>query len=319
METEERKETEVKDMPEKKESVPAAPFLRSKETAGTIMKDVVIALAPAALFGVYRFGFRAFLVLLLSITSCVLAEHICKRIKKLPNGGYECSAVVTGLLLGMMLPADVPYWFPVAGGAFAIVAVKMLFGGLGRNFLNPAATTKCLFLILTGFMMKETTKGYADAWRNGSLTELFFGFGDGMIGEVSVFLLLLGGLYLVACKVVSPGAPLSYLLSFAAVLVAFGGDGFVPEVMMRQLCNGSVVLGAFFLLNDTTTSPMTKSGRLLFGVLVGGLTGGLYVSGYRTEAVPFAILCGNLLTRLIDKITVPRVGGKGKINKRKRG
>ncbi len=312
MEAEERKETEAADMPETKAHRPVAPFLGSKETTGTIMKDVVIALAPAALFGVYRFGFRAFLILLLSVTSCVLAEHICKRIRKTPNGGYECSAVVTGLLFGMMLPADVPYWIPVAGGVFSIVVIKMLFGGLGRNLLNPAATGKCLFLILTGFLMKETTNGYGDVWKTGSLSELFFGFGEGMIGEVSVFLLLLGGLYLVACRVISFWPPLLYLLVFGTVLAVFGADGFVPEVWVRQFSNGSVVLGAFFLLNDVTTSPMTKAGRVLHAVLVGGLTGALYVSGYRAEAVPFAILCGNLPVRLLDKLTFPRVSGKGK-------
>lgn len=289
MEAEERKETEAADVPETKVHRPVAPFLGSKETTGTIMKDVVIALAPAALFGVYRFGFRAFLILLLSVTSSVLAEHICKRIRKTPNGGYECSAVVTGLLFGMMLPADVPYWIPVVGGVFSIVVIKMLFGGLGRNLLNPAATGKCLFLILTGFLMKETT-----------------------IGEVSVFLLLLGGLYLVACRVISLWPPLLYLLVFGTVLAVFGADGFVPEVWVRQFSNGSVVLGAFFLLNDVTTSPMTKAGRVLHAVLVGGLTGALYVSGYRAEAVPFAILCGNLPVRLLDKLTFPRVSGKGK-------
>lgn len=289
MEAEERKETEAADVPEIKVHRPVAPFLGSKETTGTIMKDVVIALAPAALFGVYRFGFRAFLILLLSVTSCVLAEHICKRIRKTPNGGYECSAVVTGLLFGMMLPAAVPYWIPVAGGVFSIVVIKMLFGGLGRNLLNPAATGKCLFLILTGFFMKETT-----------------------IGEVSVFLLLLGGLYLVVCRVISLWPPLLYLSVFGTVLAVFGADGFVPEVWVRQFSNGSVVLGAFFLLNDVTTSPMTKAGRVLHAVLVGGLTGALYVSGYRAEAVPFAILCGNLPVRLLDKLTFPRVSGKGK-------
>ena len=289
MEAEERKETEAADVPETKVHRPVAPFLGSKETTGTIMKDVVIALAPAALFGVYRFGFRAFLILLLSVTSSVLAEHICKRIRKTPNGGYECSAVVTGLLFGMMLSADVPYWIPVAGGVFSIVVIKMLFGGLGRNLLNPAATGKCLFLILTGFLMKETS-----------------------IGEVSVFLLLLGGLYLVACRVISLWPPLLYLSVFGTVLAVFGADGFVPEVWVRQFSNGSVVLGAFFLLNDVTTSPMTKAGRVLHAVLVGGLTGALYVSGYRVEAVPFAILCGNLPVRLLDKLTFPRVSGKGK-------
>lgn len=292
------------------------PFIRSTETTATIMRDVAFALVPAALFGVYRFGFRAFLILLLSVTSCVLAEHVCKRIRKSQRGGYECSAVVTGLLLGMMLPAQVPYWFPVAGGVLAVVVMKMLFGGLGRNLFNLAVSAKFLFLILTGFVMKDIPKGYVDAWKEGTLSELFFGIGDGMIGEVSVFLLLLGGLYLALCKVIYLRVPLAYLLVFTVLTGVFGEYGFAPDFLARQVCNGSLVLGAFFLANDYSTTPMTKVGKLLFGAVTGGITGVLYVLGYKTEAVPLGILCGNLLTPLLDKMTFPRHCGNGK-NKRK--
>lgn len=284
--------------------VPVAPFLTSGETTGAIMKDVVVGLLPAALFGVYRYGFRAFLILLLSVTACVLTEHICKRVKKLQSGGYECSAVVTGLLFGMMLPVTVPYWVPVAGGAFAILLVKMAFGGLGRNRLNPAATAKCAFLILAGFVMPELTVSCVNLGRGGILRDVFFGFADGMIGEVSAFLLILGGMYLVCFKVTSLWFPVPYLAAFVSVLGIFGGYGFELEWLVMQVCSGSVILGAFFLGNDYTTSPMTRTGKVLYGVLVGALAGVLRVTGYTAADVVFAILIGNLFVPLLDKITL---------------
>ncbi len=280
--------------------VPVAPFLRGKDSTAVIMRDVVFALAPAAIFSVYRFGFRAFMILLLSVTSCVLAEHFCKKVRKAPNGGYECSAVVTGLLFGLMLPLNVPYWFPVVGGMFAIGIVKMLFGGLGRNRLNPAATAKCLFLIIAGPVMNISLKGYMITWSETDLMDLFFGFGVGMIGEISAFLLLLGGLYLVLCKVITLHTPVAYLVSFSAVLLAFGGHGLDTDWLAMQLCIGGVLLGAFFLVTDYSTSPMTKTGKVIFGVLVGALTGVLRIFEFTTEAVVVAVLCGNLITPLID-------------------
>ena len=236
METEEKKEciagvpvTEGTDMTEdtvaeqeaKKTDIVCAPFLKNKDTTTTIMRDVVIALLPAALFGIYRFGFRAFLMLLLSVTTCVLTEHVCKRIRKVQGRPYECSAVVTGLLMGMMLPVNVPYWVPVAGGVFAIGIIKQLFGGLGRNRLNPAATAKSLVGPLLGISMK----GYMVTWSESTLSDLFFGFSVGMAGEVSVFLLLLGGLYLIFGKVISLHTPVAYLVSFSTVLLLFGNHG----------------------------------------------------------------------------------------------
>lgn len=299
----------------------SAPFLRSDETTATIMQDVMFALLPSALFGIYRFGFRAFLILLLSVTSCVLTEHICKRIRRVPNGGYECSAVVTGLLLGIMLPLNVPYWFPVAGGVFAIGIVKMLFGGLGRNRLNPAATAKCLFLVLAGPVMKITLSGYINTWKETDLLDLFFGFGVGMTGETSTFLFLLGGLYLVICKVITLHTPVAYLVSFSTVLLLFGNHGLDMKWLAMELCIGGVMLGAFFLTTDYSTAPMTKSGKIIFGVLVGALTGVLRIFDFNVEAVAVAVVCGNLFAPLIEMLTFPKPFGTGmkQNNKKKRG
>ena len=327
METEEKKEciagvpvTEGTDMTEdtvaeqeaKKTDIVCAPFLKNKDTTTTIMRDVVIALLPAALFGIYRFGFRAFLMLLLSVTTCVLTEHVCKRIRKVQGRPYECSAVVTGLLMGMMLPVNVPYWVPVAGGVFAIGIIKQLFGGLGRNRLNPAATAKSLFLVLVGPLLGISMKGYMVTWSESTLSDLFFGFSVGMAGEVSVFLLLLGGLYLIFGKVISLHTPVAYLTSFVAVLAVFGGYGTDLKGLTMQLCIGGVVLGAFFLTTDYTTSPLTASGKVLYGVLVGGLTGALRVAGYTVEAVAYAVVLDNVLVPVIDIITLPRAMGKGR-------
>lgn len=287
-----------------------APFLGSKETTATMMRDVAYALMPAALFGIYRFGFRAFLILVLSVTSCVLTEHVCKRIRKAQNGGYECSAIVTGLLLGMMLPINVPRWFPVAAGVFAIGIMKMLFGGLGRNRLNPAAMGKCLFLVLAGPVMNISVSGYMVTWSDTKVEDLFFGFGVGMAGEVSAFLILLGGLYLVMCKVITLHGPVAYLLSFSAVILLFGEDGFDLNRLAMHLCIGGVMLGAFFLINDYSTTPMTKSGKVLFGILAGALTGVLRVLGFTVEAVAIAVVIGNCFVPLIDVLTLPKASRK---------
>ncbi len=299
-ETEGEKETQV--------IVAKAPFLHSKDTTATIMRDVAFALMPAAMFGVYRFGFKAFLILLLSVTSCVLTEHVCKRIRKVQNGGYECSAVVTGLLLGMMLPLNVPYWVPGVGGVFAIGIVKMLFGGLGRNRLNPAATAKCLFLVLAATVLKISLSGYAVTWSETDVRDLFFGFGVGMIGEVSAFLILLGGLYLVLCRVITLHASVAYLASFSAVLLLFGGHGFDLKWLAMHLCIGGVMLGAFFLANDYSTTPMTKVGKVIFGLLVGVLTGVLRIFDFTVEAVAMAIVFGNCFAPLIELIQKKKRG-----------
>lgn len=301
---------------EKRVNAPFAPFLHSKDTTSSVMRDVTIALLPAAIFGVYRFGFRAFLILLLSVTSCVLTEHVCKRLHKGNHGGYECSAVVTGLLFGMMLPLNVPYWLPVAGGVFAIGVVKMLFGGLGRNRLNPAATAKCVFFVLAGPVLHISMSGYLYSWSEASIPDLFFGFSVGMVGEGSAFLLLLGGIYLVLCKVITLHTPVTYLAAFSAVLLLFGNHGPDAEWLAMHLCVGGVMLGAFFLATDYSTSPMTKTGKVMYGACLGALTGVLRIFGFTVEAVALAVVCGNLLVPLLDWLTLPRAPGKRKRTRR---
>ena len=270
--------------------VSAAPHIRSRETSATIFRDVVIALAPAALYGVCTDGFRALLVLLLSVTACVLSEYVWKKMRRLPGDGFCYSAVVTGLLLGMNLSAEVPYWMPVLGGVFAIVVIKMLFGGLGRNLLNPALAAKCLLL-------------------------LCFGLAGDAIGEGSPLLLLLGGLYLILFRVVLPHIPAAYLLSFVGCMVCIrllGGYGFEAEYILTQVWDSGLLLGVFFLANDYVTSPMTRVGKVIYGVLLGVLTAVISAFGHTTEGVMFAILIGNLLVPVIEKITLPRFFGKGK-------
>lgn len=323
----------------KKFNVSASPHIRSNETTATIMRDVVIALAPAALFGVFQFGFRAFMILLLSVTSCVLSEYLYKKLMKIPTDGYECSAMVTGLLLGMNLSVNVPYWIPVLGGVFAIVVVKMLFGGLGQNFMNPALAARCFLLISAGRAMTDFAVERVDsgntlqlinsgaagldglssatplavlrAGENASLYDMFFGFTGGTIGETSAFLLLLGGLYLILCHVISVRIPAAYILSFVVFMGLFGGHGFDAEYLAMQVCGGGLMLGAFFMATDYVTSPITPMGKIIFGIFLGVLTGIFRVLGGSAEGVSYAIITGNILVPLIEKVTFPKSFGKG--------
>jgi len=260
--------------------------------------------------------------LLLSVTSCVLSEYAYKRIRKVQSSGYECSAMVTGLLLGMNLSPEVPYWMPVAGGVFAIVVVKMLFGGLGRNFLNPVLTAKCVLLFATGnFMMNTESAAVAELFEVlmfewADLREAFLGFGfehlSGIIGGSSAFLLLLGGLYLVLCRVISLRIPAAFLVSFTIVLGLCGDYGFRPEYLGMQMCSGGLMLIVFFMATDYGTSPITPAGKVLFGLLVGALAGWFRVMGLSVAGDTCAVLIGNLLVPVFEKMTFPKSFGKGK-------
>lgn len=320
-------------------NVSASPHIRGKETTATIMRDVMIALAPAALFGVYQFGLRALVILALSVTSCVFSEYIYKKLMKIPSDGYECSAMVTGLLLGMNLTVNVPYWIPVLGGVFAIVVVKMLFGGLGQNFMNPALAARCFLLIsagraMTDFAVEKIEAGNAaqlvfsgaagldglssatplaaiKAGESASLFDMFFGFSGGTIGETSAFLILLGGVYLVVRRVISIRIPAAYILSFVVFMGLFGGQGFDVEYLAMQVCGGGLMLGAFFMATDYVTSPITPVGKIVFGVFLGILTGIFRVYGGSAEGVSYAIITGNILVPLIEKVTFPKSFGKG--------
>ena len=313
--------------------VSASPHVRSNVTTAEIMRDVVIALAPACLFGVVQFGFRALLVLIVSVTTCMISEHLFYKISKRKKGPYEGSAAVTGLLIGMNLPAGVPLWMPILGGIFAIIVVKELYGGLGQNFMNPALAARCFLLICFASQMASfSVEAGSGVFMNGiasvdglssatplavlkegagetSLFDMFFGFTGGVIGETSALLLLLGAAYLVVRGVISLRIPLAYLGSFAVFLILFSGYGLDITYLAKQLCGGGLMLGAFFMATDYVTSPITPMGKIVFGICLGIFTGLFRTFGANAEGVSFAIILSNLLVPMIERYTVPRAFG----------
>lgn len=311
-------------------NVSASPHIRSGVTTSTIMRDVAIALLPACALGVYQFGLRALLILLVSTLTCAVTEYVYLYLTKRQTGAYECSAIVTGLLIGMNMPATVPLWIPVIGSIFAILVVKQVFGGLGQNFMNPALGARCfLFLCyaerMTTFAISQKTGSailnYGAAAVDGisgatplaslkagetiSLFDAFFGFTGGVIGETSTAMLLLGAAYLVYRKVISLRIPLTYLISFSVFVLLFGGQGFDLYFLACELCTGGLMLGAFFMATDYVTSPITKNGQIVFGILLGLLTGIFRFFGNNAEGVSYAIIIANLLVPLIEKVTMP--------------
>ncbi len=317
-------------------NVSASPHIRSGATTSTIMRDVAIALMPACALGVYQFGIRALLILLVSTLTCALTEYLYLRLMKRQQGPYECSAIVTGMLIGMNMPSTVPLWIPVIGSVFAILVVKQVFGGLGQNFMNPALGARCFLFLCYAERMNtfqipqkvgSAVFNYGAASIDGisgatplaalkagetiNLFDAFFGFTGGVIGETSTAMILLGAAYLVYRKVISLRIPLAYLLSFSVFVLLLGGQGFDLYFLACELCTGGLMLGAFFMATDYVTSPITKNGQIVFGILLGLLTGLFRFYGNNAEGVSYAIIIANLLVPLIEKVTMPRAFGKG--------
>lgn len=306
-------------------NVSSSPHVRDKSSTTRIMLDVCIALLPACAFGVYNFGLRALLVLCVSVASCVLFEYIYERIMHKKLTVSDLSAVVTGLLLGMNLPHTLPIWMVVLGSAFAIIIVKQLFGGLGQNFMNPALGARCFLLIsFAGQMTKFTYDGVTGATplavlkggESVDILKMFLGTTGGVIGETCALALIIGGIYLIIRKVILPTIPLVYILTFSAFILLFGGHGFDMEFLVAHLCGGGLMLGAFFMATDYVTSPVTNAGKVVFGIVLGILTGVFRIFGNSAEGVSYAIIFSNLLVPLIEKVTVPRAFG---IKKEKKG
>lgn len=294
-------------------NVSSSPHVRSRLTTSGVMYDVILALMPATVFGVYRFGFHAFLVIAVSVLSAVLTEFVFDYIAKKPNTVKDGSAVVTGLLLALCLPAGVPLYVPYLGSLFAILFVKCFFGGLGRNFMNPALAGRCFLLLsFSGVMADYSVDGVSSATplamlasgETVNVTEAFLGFGGGVIGS-SVAALCLGGLYLWVIGAITFEIPAAVLVSFAAFIALFGGQGFDPVYIWLHLATGGVVMGAFFMATDPVTSPVTSAGQILYGVLTGVLCGIFRVFGSTPDSVSYAIIIANLVTPLIDEISVP--------------
>ena len=304
--------------------VSSNPHVRSKTDTSNIMLTVVIALLPAAGFGIYNFGLDALILILVTVASTVLTEFIFEKIckRKVTIGDY--SAVVTGLLLAMNLPVSAPWWIGVVGGVFAILVVKMLFGGLGQNFMNPALGGRCFLLIsFTSIMTNFDCDAYAGATPLANLKsgeavdilDMVIGRTAGTIGETSMIAIVIGTCILILMGVIDLRIPGSYIVGFVIFISIFGGHGFDWAYISAHLAGGGLMLGAFFMATDYVTRPITKNGQYLFGILLGILTGIFRIFGPSSEGVSYAIIIGNLLVPLIEKITLPTAFGKGGVRK----
>lgn len=325
-------------------NISSSPHIRGEETTSSIMLDVVIALIPAGLFGIYNFGIHALLIMLVSVVTCVLTEYFYEKAMRKPLTTHDCSALVTGLLLAFNLPSTVPLWIPVLGGVFAILVVKMLFGGIGQNFMNPALAARCFLLISFGKIMTDfgiaakdgvgaklmygmSSNGYAmvdgvsgatplaqvKAGQTAHVMNMFLGTHAGTIGEVSAAAIIAGGVYLLVRRVISIRIPAAYIGSFLVFLVIVNlikGDGVNVNYLLGNLFGGGLLLGAFFMATDYVTSPVTPSGKIVFGIILGVVTGIFRVFGNSAEGVSFAIIFGNMLVPVIEKYTIPKPFGR---------
>jgi Na+-translocating ferredoxin:NAD+ oxidoreductase subunit D len=317
--------------------VSSSPHVRSNEDTSYIMKQVIIALLPAALAGLYFFRLSAINVMFWCILGAVGFEWLYQKISKTESTIGDLSAVVTGLLLAFNVPASLPWWMCLAGSAFAIIVVKMVFGGIGNNFVNPALAARAFLLASFPVAMTAWTKtgvnwvssGNLDAVTTATplsflkagpqgiqnltdsgigLFDMFIGNIGGSIGETSAILLVLGGLYLMYKGIINYVIPVFYIGTVAILMFLLGGFNF--EFVMYQMVAGGLMLGAFFMLTDYTTSPMTKKGQIIYAVTAGVITTVIRLYGGYPEGVSYSILFVNVMTPLIDKYTKTKVFGE---------
>lgn len=324
-------------------NVSVSPHIRTKDTTSSIMRDVCIALLFPLAAGVYTFGLRALAIILISVASCFLSEFLFQKIMKQPTTVNDLSAVVTGLILAVNLPSTVPFWIPVLGGAFAIIIVKQLFGGIGQNFMNPALAARCFLLIsfasiMTDFPSKVnylfgTPDTITDAVssatpmglvKEGTVTgwfDMLVNTHSGSIGEASAIAVLIGAAYMIIRKVIDVKIPLIYIASTIGIiafiqLVSGNGDMLTADYLVLQLCGGGLLVGAFFMATDYVTSPITPKGKIIFALILGLMTALIRTVSPSSEGVSYSIIIGNMLTPLIEKYTVPKAfgvkGGKEK-------
>lgn len=326
----------------KKLTVGPSPHVRSGATTTGIMLDVIIALVPALIASVYYFGPRALALAGVCVGTCMAAEYLSRKAMKRPNTLGDLSAIVTGLLLAFNLPVSFPLWMAAIGAVVAIVVVKQFFGGLGKNFVNPALLARIVLFLSFGKQMTSWTAPFA--WKNGpdavttatplnlfklnglylvdnmkniestpgmpSMLKMFFGERGGSLGEVCAVALILGGAYLLFRRVIMPVIPLTYVGTFAAVMLLAGkGDlAFVGY----QVLGGGLLLGAIFMATDYATSPINIKGQLIFAAGCGLLTAAIRLFGSMPEGVSFSIILMNLLVPHIERWTLPKAFGTPK-------
>lgn len=309
-------------------TISSSPHAHSPVTTQTIMRDVLIALIPAMLGSIYFFGFRSLLVTLVSAAACVFFEWGFCKIRKLHCKTYDLSAVVTGVLLAFVCPVTIPYWTIILGDFFAIVLVKMLFGGLGKNIVNPALAGRAFLFSWPVLMSNWVKVGFdnaagllstADAvtaatpmsaMHQGALPEesildMFLGNIGGCIGETSALLLIIGFLYLLYRKVITARIPLAYIGTVAILAFLFPQGNDRIAWMAAQVFGGGLMLGAIFMATDYVTSPLTKLGQIVYGIGCGIITILIRYFGGYSEGVTYAILCMNACAVLLDKIGRP--------------
>ena len=313
---------------ENKLNISSSPHIRSKVTSGKIMLYVLIALLPASAFGVYNFGLPALGMLVTTTVSAVLTEYIYEKLmhKKITIGDY--SAAVTGLLLGLNMPPTAPLWMGALGSVFGLLIVKQLCGGLGQNFMNPALAARCFLLIsftgqMTSFAYDGVTGPTPLAYiKEGSMAEInsmdmLIGRIPGTIGETSVIAIIIGAIFLILMGVIDLRIPGTYIVTFVIFIGIFGQFSnadvgfFDPQYITAHLCGGGLMLGAWFMATDYVTSPITKKGQYVYGILLGVLTGLFRLFGGSAEGVSYAIIISNLFVPLIEKVTLPKPFGKG--------
>lgn len=313
-------------MSENNYKLSSSPHIRDKVTSSNIMLMVVIALLPASAFGVYNFGIPALIVLISTTVSAVLTEYIYEKLMHKKITINDWSAVVTGLLLGLNMPASAPWWMGALASVFAILVVKQLFGGLGQNFMNPALGARCFLLIsFAGPMTKFVYDGVSGPTPLATLKDggsvdsmkMLIGTIPGTIGETSVIAIIIGAVFLIMLGIIDLRIPGTYIVSFVIFVGIFGPftkahvGFFDPQYITAHLCGGGLMLGAWFMATDYVTSPITKKGQYVYGILLGVLTGLFRLFGGSAEGVSYAIIISNLLVPLIERVTLPKPFGKG--------
>lgn len=326
----------------KKLTVSASPHVRSNETTTGIMLDVIIALVPALVMSVVYFGLRALVLTATCVVACVLSEYVSRKVMKRSNTLGDLSAVVTGIILAFNLPANLPLWIAVIGSIVAIAVVKQMFGGIGQNFVNPAMTARIILMVSFPTAMAKWVAPYTDTWAADAVTtatpmaslaavkggdlsmatdlptlaEMFVGCHGGSMGEVCSIALICGGVYLLLRRVISPIIPLSFI-GTVAVCMLFAGN-FNLEYVAYQLLGGGLMLGAFFMATDYSTSPINKKGKLIFGIGCGLITTVIRLFGSLPEGVSFSIILMNILVPHIENMTTPKPFGFVKEKKEKK-
>ena len=322
----------------------SSPHIRGSETTRSIMLDVIIAMIPALVFAVFNFGLRALTLTVVSVVGCVFFEWLYRKLMKKPQSVGDLSAVVTGMLLALTCPVTLEHWAILVGGFFAIVFVKQLFGGIGKNFINPALAGRAVLVAsyagsmtrwidpaankasILGANVDAITAATPMAYlKNGDMeglkaayeiSDVFLGTIGGSMGEVSAIALILGGVYLIWRKVINWQTPAAYIGTVAVLSFLFPKAGSGLEWMLYSVFGGGLMLGAFFMATDYATSPVTKKGQLIYGIGCGLLTVFIRYFGSYNEGVCYSIMVMNCCTALIDKYTKPTRFGVVKSDKK---